>query len=183
VSEQLQLTLRQDFGGRQQAWVSAFDNEIEDLITYVFDPVTFDGRNENVDRARIKGVELGYQFTGEAWRARAELTLQDPRDETTDERLLRRSREALVLAVSRDVGALDVGMDVQAYGNRKDTSFPDTVTLDSYALINATLRYRINQALTLQARLENAFDEQYTLVQGYRTEGRSYTLGVRFSFD
>jgi len=165
------------------AWISAFDNHIDELIDYVFDPVTFDGRNENIERARIKGVELGYQFTGEAWRARAELTLQDPRNETTDERLLRRSREALVLAVSRDVGPLDLGVDLQAYGNRKDVSFPDNVTLDSYQLVNATARYRVNDALTLQARLENAFDEDYTLVQGYRTEGRSYTIGVRYSFD
>ena len=122
----------------------------------VIDFNTFDGQNQNVDRARIKGVELGYQFTGEAWRARAELTLQDPRDETTDERLLRRSRESLVLAVNRDVGALDVGMDIAAYGDRKDFGFPDNVTLDSYTLVNATLRYRVNGALTLQGRLENA---------------------------
>jgi len=183
VSEQLQLTLRQDIGEHQQAWLSAFDNRIEDLVTFVFDPVTFEGRNENVDRARIQGVELGYQFAGQAWRARAELTLQDPRNELTDERLLRRSREALVLAVSRDMGPLDLGVDLQAFGNRKDTSFPDTVTLDSYALVNATLRYRINGGITLQARLENAFDEDYTQVQGYRTEGRSYTIGVRYSFE
>jgi len=183
VSEQLELTLRQKIGEHQQAWVSAFDNRIDDLINYVFDPITFDGRNENVDRARIKGVELGYQFAGEAWRARAELTLQDPRDQTTDERLLRRSREALVLAVSRDVGPLDLGVDLQAYGNRKDSAFPSTVTLDSYQLFNLTARYRVNGGLTVQARLENAFDEDYTLVQGYRTEGRSYTIGVRYSFE
>jgi vitamin B12 transporter len=183
VSEQVELTLRQKIGDRQQAWVSAFDNRIDDLINFVFDPVTFDGRNENIDRARIKGVELGYQLAGEAWRARAELTLQDPRDQSTDERLLRRSREALVLAVSRDVGPLDVGIDLQAYGNRKDTSFPSTVTLDPYQLVNLTARYRVNGALTVQARLENAFDEDYTLVQGYRTEGRSYTMGVRYSFE
>jgi vitamin B12 transporter len=183
ISEQVELTLRQKIGAHQQAWISAFDNRIDELVTFVFDPVTFDGRNENIDRARIKGVELGYQFAGEAWRARAELTLQDPRSEPSGERLLRRSREALVLALSRDVGALDLGVDLQAYGNRKDTSFPDTVTLDSYLLFNATARYRVNDALTVQARLENAFDEDYTLVQGYRTEGRSYTIGVRYSFE
>jgi len=183
ISRQVELTLRQKLGDHQQAWVSAFDNRIDDLITFVFDPVTFDGRNENIDRARIKGVELGYQFAGVAWRARAELTLQDPRSETTDERLLRRSREALVLAVSRDVGPLDVGLDLQAYGNRKDFAFPEQVTLDSYALVNAAVRYRVNDGLTMQARLENAFDEHYTLVQGYRTEGRSYTIGVRYNFD
>jgi vitamin B12 transporter len=126
---------------------------------------------------------LGYQYANAGWRARAELTLQDPRDETTGERLLRRSRESLMLAVDRDIGALDVGIDVAAYGDRKDFGSPSNVTLDSYALVNATLRYRVNGALTVQGRLENAFDEDYVLAQGYRTEGRAYTIGVRYSFE
>jgi len=184
VSEQVELTIRQKLGERHQLVLSAFDNKIHDLIDYVItDPVTFDGHNENVERARIRGVELGYHFTGEAWRGRAELTLQDPRDESNDQRLLRRSREALVLAVDRDVGALDLGVDVSAYGERKDFGFPQNVTLDSYALVNATVRYRVNAGLTLQGRLENALDEDYTLAQGYRTEGRAYTIGVRYSFE
>ena len=184
ISEQYELTLRQKLGERHQLTLAAFDNRIDDLINYVVtDPDTFDGHNENVDHARIKGVELGYRFTGQVWRASAGLTLQDPRDETTDERLLRRSREALVLAVDRDVGALDLGFDIAAYGDRMDFGFPENVTLDSYALVNATVRYRVNAALTLQGRLENAFDEEYTLAEGYRTEGRAYTIGVRYSFE
>ncbi len=52
--------------------VSAFDNKIRDLINYfVVDPETFEGENRNIDRARIKGVELGWAFHGEAWHARA----------------------------------------------------------------------------------------------------------------
>jgi vitamin B12 transporter len=157
---------------------------LRDLIEYVIvDFDTFDGQNQNIERARIKGVELGYQFTGAAWRARAELTLQDPRDEILDERLLRRSREALMLAINRDLGALDLGVDVAAYGNRKDFGFPSAITMDSYALINATLRYRVNGGLTLQGRLENLLDEDYTQAVGYRTRGRSYTIGVRYSFE
>jgi vitamin B12 transporter len=184
VSRQFEISVRQKLGARQQVSLSAFDNRIRDLIDYVIvDFNTFEGQNQNVERARIKGVELGYQFSGEAWRARAELTLQDPRDETTDERLLRRSRESLVLAVNRDAGAFDFGVDVAAFGNRKDFGFPANVTMDSYALLNTTLRYRVNGALTLQGRLENLLDEDYVLAQGYRTEGRSYTVGVRYSFD
>jgi len=184
VSEQYELTVRQKLGEHHQLLLSAFDNRIHDLIDYVItDPLTFDGHNENVDRARIKGVELGYHFTGEAWRARAEFTFQDPRDEGTDQRLLRRSREALVLAVDRDVGPLDLGVDVSAYGDRKDFGFPENVTLDSYALLNATVRYRVNRGLTVQGRVENALDQDYTLAQGYRTEGRAYTIGVRYSFE
>jgi len=184
VSEQVEFAVRQKLGEHQQLSLAVFDNHIRDLIEYVVtDFDTFDGENRNVERARIKGAELGYQYANAGWRARAELTLQDPRDETTGERLLRRSRESLMLAVDRDIGALDVGIDVAAYGDRKDFGFPSNVTLDSYALVNATLRYRVNGALTVQGRLENAFDEDYVQAQGYRTEGRAYTIGVRYSFE
>jgi len=184
VSEQVEISVRQKLGDHQQLSLTAFDNHIDDLIDYVIvDFNTFEGQNQNIERARIKGVELGYQYHGEAWSTRAELTLQDPRDETTDELLLRRSRESLVLAVNRDVGALDLGMDIAAFGDRKDFGFPENVTLDSYVLLNATVRYRVTGALTLQGRIENALDEDYTLAQGYRTEGRAYTVGVRYSFE
>jgi vitamin B12 transporter len=183
VSRQVEVSVRQKLGDHQQLSVSAFDNRIRDLINFfVIDPDTFEGENRNIDRAHIKGVELGWAFTGEAWRARAELTLQDPRDEVLDTRLLRRARETLSFAVNRDVGALDVGVDVVASGNRKDFGFPP-VRLDSYALLNATVRYRMNSQLTLQGRLENLLDEDYTFAQGYRTEGRAWTVGVRYSFE
>jgi len=184
VSEQVELSVHQKLGEHQQVSLTAFDNHIDDLIDYVIiDFNTFEGQNQNVERARIKGVELGYQYTGQAWRARAELTLQDPRDETTGELLQRRSRESLVLALNRDVGALDLGVDIAAFGDRKDFGFPQDVTMDAYALVNATVRYRVNGALTLQGRLENLFDEDYVLAEGYRTEGRAYTVGVRYSFE
>ena len=184
VSRQVEISARQKLGEHHQLSLSAFDNHIDDLIEYVVtDFDTFEGRNENIERARIKGVELAYNFTGSAWRGRAELTLQDPRNETTGDRLLRRSRETLIVALNRDVGALDVGIDIAAVGDRKDIGFPADATLDSYTLVNATLRYRVNAALTLQGRLENLFDEDYTLVEAYRTEGRSYTVVVRYSFD
>jgi vitamin B12 transporter len=183
VSRQVELALRQKLGERHQLSLAAFDNRIRDLIAYVVtDFVTFDGENRNVDRARIRGIEAGYDYAHDGWRVRAGLTFQDPRDEELDQRLLRRSRESAVLAVNRDVGKLDLGLDVAAFGNRKDFGFPQA-TLDSYVLANATARLRVTDALMVQGRLENAFDEDYVLAQGYRTRGRAYTLGVRYSFE
>ena len=92
-------------------------------------------------------------------------------------------REQLVLAVSRDVGTFDLGLDIAAFGSRQDFGFPENVNLDAYALVNATVRFRATDSLTLQGRLENAFDEVYTFAQGYRTEGRAYTIGVRYGFE
>jgi vitamin B12 transporter len=183
VSRQAEITVRQSLGENQRVWISAFDNRIRDLINFfIIDFETFEGENRNIDRARIKGGELGYEYANAGWRARAELTLQDPRDETTDERLLRRARESAFLAVDRDVGPLDVGIDAAYFGNRKDFGFP-AVTLESYTLVNATVRWRATSALTLQGRLENAFDEDYTQAAGYRTRGRAYTVGVRYSLE
>jgi vitamin B12 transporter len=183
VSRQVELTVRQKLGEHQNVWLSAFDNRIRDLINFVIiDFNTFEGENQNIDRARIKGGELGYEYANAGWRARAQLSLQDPRDETTDERLLRRARESAFVALDRDVGPLDLGIDAAWFGSRKDFGFP-AVTLDSYTLVNATVRWRATSALTLQGRLENLLDEDYALAQGYRTEGRSYTIGVRYSFE
>jgi vitamin B12 transporter len=183
VSRQVEITVRQALGQHQKVWISAFDNRIRDLINFfVIDFETFEGENRNIDRAHIKGGELGYEYANAGWRARASMTLQDPRDETTNERLLRRARESAFIAVDRDVGPLDVGIDAAWFGNRKDFGFP-AVTLDSYTLVNATVRWRATSALTLQGRLENAFDEDYTQAAGYRTRGRAYTIGVRYSFE
>ena len=183
VSRQVEITVRQALGEHQRVWISAFDNHIRDLINFfIIDFETFEGENRNIDRARIKGGELGYEYANAGWRARASLTLQDPRDETTGERLLRRARESAFLAVDRDVGPLDVGIDAAYFGNCKDFGFP-AVTLESYTLVNATVRWRATSALTLQGRLENAFNEDFTQAAGYRTRGRAYTVGVRYNLE
>ena len=50
-------------GERQSFSLSAFRNEIDDLIEFVvLDPVTFEGENRNVERARIDGIEAGLEL-------------------------------------------------------------------------------------------------------------------------
>jgi vitamin B12 transporter len=182
VSRQVEFGLRQPFGARHAVYANAWRNDLDDLIVFVFDPVTFNGRNENVERARIEGVEFGYEFRGAAWHVRAEATLQDPRNRATDERLLRRAREFYVLAVEHTAGRFALGADLTYSGNRNDVAFPANVRLGSYTLVNLTARFAVNDRWTVQARLDNAFDEAYTLVQGYNTPRRALTLATRFAF-
>lgn len=183
VSTQYEIGLRQSIGEQHAFFVNAFRNDIDDLIIYVFDPLTFDGINENVERARIEGIEAGYAFEGEQWHVRAEATWQDPVNRDTGERLLRRARENYLLAVDRVAGRFAIGADVAFAGNRKDSAFPSTITLDSYTLVNATAKFAITKNWWVQARLENAFDEDYTLVNGYRTAGRGLSLATRVTLD
>jgi len=182
VSKQFEVGIRQPFGSGHSVYVTAFRNDVTDLITFVLvDPVTFEFRGENVARARIKGVETGYEFHNDAWRLRAEATFQDPRDRDTDQRLLRRARENYVLAVERHLRRFDVGVNALYAGNRYDSAFPGNIRLKGYTLVNFTARYAVTERWSLQASLENAFDERYTLLQGYNTAGRSLYAAVRYS--
>jgi vitamin B12 transporter len=180
-SRNYELSLVQRFGERQQLRLSAFRNEIDDLIVFVVtDPVTFEGRNQNVERARIDGVELAYEYDAPTWRLRAEAIAQDPRNLTTDEKLLRRASESLTLAFAKTLGAHEVGCDVLLSGEREDFGTPEQIELDGYALVNLYARFALLRGLSLQVRLENALDEQYELASTYNTTDRGVFVALRY---
>lgn len=60
------------------------------------------------------------------------------------------------------------------------------VPLDAYTLVNLTATYNVTDALTVQANIENATDEEYySKVSGYTKrygEPRNYSLRVMYSF-
>jgi vitamin B12 transporter len=182
-SRQVEVGLRQPIGGAHELYVTAFQNDVDDLIVFrITDPVTFEGRNENVEEARIRGVEAGYALNGASWRTRVEAWLHDPENRSTGERLLRRAREGASLAVQRRFARAELGVDVLASGQRKDFGFPAQLTLDSYVLVGVAARYELNDAWSVQARVDNAFDEEYELANGFNTAGRSFTLATRYRF-
>lgn len=182
-SQSYEISYRRRIGERQSFTLTAFRNDIDELIQFVVtDPETFEGENQNVERARIDGLEAGWRYDGEAWSARASATLQDPRDEITDTRLLRRARENATLALSRSFRGHELALDLLYAGDRRDFGFPEPVTLDSYWLANLSARIAITPRFTLLARMENLLDEEYELADGYNTMGRSLFVAIRHDF-
>jgi vitamin B12 transporter len=178
----IEAGVRRLFDGGHALSLSAFRNEIDDLIEFVtlsYDP--FDGQNRNVDRARIEGIEAAYAFASGPWSARVEAIYQDPENRTTGEQLYRRARQSLTVAVARTVGPVELGLDVLATGERKDYGFPEPVTLDSYVLANVTARWKITRALSVVARLENALNEQYELASTFNTPDRGLYVSMRYA--
>ena len=56
------------------------------------------------------------------------------------------------------------------------------MTLRNYWVVDLTAQYRLNRSVTLYARGNNLLDEDYEQVFGYRTLGRTGTVGVRVNF-
>jgi vitamin B12 transporter len=182
-STSYEVSYRQSLGERQSFSLTAFRNDIDELIDFVvIDPDTFEGENRNVDKARIDGLEAAWRYDGERWSAHAAATLQDPRDRTTDERLLRRARENYTAAVARRFGASEIAFDILYAGERRDFGFPDQTVLPAYWLANLSARVALGEHFTLLLRAENLFDEDYELASGFNTMGQSFFGALRYEF-
>jgi vitamin B12 transporter len=183
-SESYEIGLRHPLNERQSVSIAAFRNDIDDLIAFV--PTgPFTGINENVDKARIDGLEASWQYDSEAWSARVAATWQDPRDRITDERLLRRARENYTAAVARRFGGHEVALDVLYAGERRDfdnSDFVGQTQLEAYWLANLSASIALGDRFTLVARIENLLDEDYEPADQYDGMGRGYFGAIRYEF-
>jgi len=64
-----------------------------------------------------------------------------------------------------------LGVELLASGDRKDVDAGTfaTITNPGYAVVNLFGSYKIDNHLSLSARIENVFDKDYDLVDGYNT--------------
>lgn len=157
-----------------------FETHIDDLITLV--PPTFAA--ENIDRARIRGLEavalgrlLGTDIA-------ANLTLLDPRNEAdgpdNGNLLAGRPEQTFRLDLDRRFDKIGIGATFFAAGRRFDDP-ANTVRLDGYSLLDLRASYAFSDALQIQARLENVFDEDYETVAFYNQPGRGLYVTLRYT--
>jgi vitamin B12 transporter len=156
--------------------VAAFRNQTTDLIVY--DAAAQQARN--VARADIDGIELTAAGRLHGWQLQADASVTRAEERSTGERLLRRAPYRLHLAASRSVGRVDGLLEVSYNAARDDTdinTFART-ELAAYTLARLALAWRLTDALRLTLRVENLFDADYELVDGYATPGLAVFGGV-----
>lgn len=166
--------------GPWNARVTAFESRIDDLIDY--DPTTY--IPYNVDESRIRGVELSGGWQRDGLALRASLTHQAPEDRDTGERLKRRARTFGRLDADYSLAAWSFGATLRAAGDRRDTQFSypygDT-TVAGYGVVDLRTAWQVTPKIELSAKLENAFDKEYQLADGYNTQDRYLEAGVKLS--
>ena len=150
---------------------SAFNNKTEDLIAFDYS----DFKLYNIERTRTQGIESRFQWLVNDWNISVNAKLQNPKNNTTGEVLLRRAKKTLSLGLRRSFGALDVNLNLLESGSRMDFG---GVKLDGYNLANMTLQYHFNEAWLMRAVIQNITDETYVLADGYNTAKRKVFLGI-----
>jgi len=166
----------------QHLGLSAYRTRISGLIT----SAGALSQSINIDHAAIDGVELDYGYLHGDFSVNGNATWQNPRNQDNGEALLRRAKRKLNLSMDyRFCDRFSMGLDAQAFSARPDVdfnSFPAAdINLPGYARFDVRAVWALASDWSLEARLENIGDRDYTLVQGYNTPGRSGLLAVRWT--
>lgn len=177
-----ELALRKDIG-QQQWYITAFETQFEDLITYISDPATFIGTLDNINAAEIEGSEVGFTTAidnNTTFNISAAYT--DARDSNTRAFLDGRSHWNLFSELYWQADQFSWGVDFQGVQGKRSSG----TTLASYGLIGAQARYQVDPKLALYADLDNIGDREYitrtTFMGGsYQNPGRTVLFGFDLS--
>jgi vitamin B12 transporter len=159
----------------QQVDAVYFDNRITDFIELDASYMAI-----NTPLAEISGQELSYSGDFGNKHLKANLTFQNPRDSTSGLVLAHRAKQFANISASHNLGEWEMGSEFRYSGARQDNNTATSQTLPSYALVNLTARYRIDQHLNLSARLDNLFNTSYSEAYSYNTLGRTIFVGVSY---
>ncbi len=176
--------------GPWNARVTLFENRIDDLI--VGSNIGGNYQNYNVDEARIRGVELSGGWHGEKLSTNLALTFQNPevRSDSTGmqepgDRLLKRAKRFArwdvdyALTTSWQIGATLRGSDQRTTYEGTGSNLTDVA---GYGVVDLRTAWQVTSMVELSAKVENAFDKEYQLVDGYNTQDRYVEGGVTLRF-
>jgi vitamin B12 transporter len=183
TSRNLELGLRQRLNATQNLTVSVFRNNLDNLIQYAVTPSNLNGSNQNIESARVHGLEAEYQFTRQVWSWRTGVIFQRPENLDTDSLLLRRAERTLTTAFDWHDDTTSYGVHLIATGPRNDLDFNTGAPLTDagYVLTGITVRQQFTHGFSASASVENLFDVHYQTAAGYNTAGRSLFLRLDYA--
>lgn len=166
-----ELGLRWD-DGTHHVELTYYNNRVRDLIAG-WPP-------QNLNRARLEGLELAYEVGFGAYNLRAGADFLNAKDEETRNDLPRRARTAAFVRLDKMAGAWNWGVEWNGLGRRYDDP-ANQVRLAGYGVVNAYAHYALARDWRLEMRANNILDKDYELSRGYAASGANVFVGVRYA--
>lgn len=153
--------------GKGYGSLTYFDNDVENLISSIYLGKEENGhslyRYENVNTARIKGVEntIGYRFN-DTLGFKVTSTWLDAKDTTKNTRLSQRARFSQIYALTYD-DHKDTGWSAMLWDqfdyHYVPASYGGTQEERTYNLVNCSLTRKVNKNTRVYGMIENIFDK------------------------
>ncbi|HYD28482.1 TonB-dependent receptor plug domain-containing protein [Brevundimonas sp.] len=165
--------------GRIEGRATVYRLEVEDQITYVFDPATFESVYVNVAETATDGVELEARARlGGGFDLSLAWAWTDARDETTGARLLRVPEQAGSATLGWTGERLAAAVTVRGESDQEDIGG----VREAFVVAHLNGSYALTDQVSLTARIENLADERYQQAFGYGEPGRSAYVGIRLRY-
>ncbi|MDF2155972.1 TonB-dependent receptor [Vibrio sp. CAU 1672] len=154
--------------------VTGYRNQIDNMLIW------HGAGMQNVGEAEIKGVELAALFDTDIVSHEFYLDYKDPVDKSgvKETQLAYRSKRGAKWNAYATFDQWILGSQYLYQGER----FYGDARLASYSLWNFTVSYAVNESLTIDGKLSNAFDKEYEMYSGYATPGRQYFVSANYQF-
>jgi vitamin B12 transporter len=166
-------------GDSFNARIDGFDTRVDQLIT--FDSAI--NLPNNIERARMRGAEIGIDTTFAQWTLAASASFLDTENRVGFYRgndLPRRAKRSGRIDLDRAFGKFRIGATAVGYGSRYD-DVGNSSRVGGYGTFDLRAEYAINDALSLQARVANVFDRDYETVSYYNQPGREWFVTLRYA--
>ncbi len=172
---ELGLEGRQDWGN----WdLRLFQTDIEGLIDWVeIAPWTY--QPQNINEARIKGVEASTHTQLADWKLSANLTLLDPRNSNTNKLLIYRSEQTLRVDITRAFGKTEVGASLHARSHHY-SDVDNTRRSGGFGTVDLKASHRLGEEWIIQGKIQNLFDRDYETIRTYNTGGRELFVTITY---
>lgn len=157
---------------KQNVDIVYFDNFTNDLIVYVAST----SGPQNVNEARIDGLEFSYTGQFDSTNVKSAVTIQNPRNITSNKALDRRSVTHSNVAVTHQLDALQIGGEWLYSDTRPD----GTKILSSYHVFNLTAAYTLNKQWKASMRADNITDQNDSNAYGYNPLGRTFFASLSY---
>jgi vitamin B12 transporter len=169
------------FDDRVLVGATYFDIDFDDLINYVFNPMTFSFDAMNIDRASSRGVEVtGEIELDDNTVLSGAYTWNEARDLVAGTDLLRRPRHKFNVSLGRYFADRKAyaALNWRYVGRRQDFLGFVIGEVDSYSVLDASAWYQVSDNVRLFGRIDNLTDENYQDVFGFNTAQLSAYGGV-----
>ena len=175
-SRSFEIGVRQRLNREQSVSLAIFHTRIDDLIES--DPNTF--VIQQIEKARIRGIELGYDWHNGPWQSTLAYTWQDAENLDQSSSLARRAENKLNASIGYDQGRWSGKALLTAETERRDSRFNNAV-LGAYHTFDLSAGYRLNSDWQAELNVTNLLDKNYQLAAGFPAQGRLVLLGLRYS--
>ncbi|MGI9249890.1 MAG: TonB-dependent receptor plug domain-containing protein [Pseudohongiellaceae bacterium] len=156
-----------------------FKQKVEDAIAY--DLAGNSGYLQDIGVSTSDGVEFALEYPlNSQWSLSANFTWNDTERPDGSQRIRRPEKLANLGSSYRSTsGRFHFSGFYRVSRDAVDEVFGAPVPLDDFEVLDITAGYRISNRLEFFARIENALDESYREVIGFRTPSRASYLGIK----